>query len=83
MTQMEMSMVATVSCLYANTAILKDGKTLVKASDRKTGITTLTVDGKNATYDHYVIKGIKICSGKSKNKKSGSVQKSLQCSRKW
>jgi len=51
-----------------NTAILSNGKTLVKASDRATGITTLTVDGKTSTYDHYVIKGIKYVPVKVKSK---------------
>ena len=35
-----------ISWTDGNTAVLADGKTLVKASDRATGITTLTVDGK-------------------------------------
>ena len=64
-----------VSWTDANTAILKDGKTLVKASDRKTGITTLTVDGKNATYDHYVIKGIKYVPVKVKTKNLEAFKK--------
>ena len=64
-----------VSWTDGNTAILKDGKTLVKASDRKTGITTLTVDGKTATYDHYVIKGIKYVPVKVKTKNLEAFKK--------
>ena len=64
-----------VSWTDANTAILKDGKTLVKVSDRKTGITTLTVDGKTATYDHYVIKGIKYVPVKVKTKNLEAFKK--------
>ena len=64
-----------VSWTDANTAILKDGKTLVKASDRNTGITTLTVDGKTATYDHYVIKGIKYVPVKVKTKNLEAFKK--------
>ena len=57
-----------ISWTDGNTAILSNGKTLVKASDRATGITTLTVDGKTSTYDHYVIKGIKYVPVKVKSK---------------
>ena len=57
-----------ISWTDGNTAVLADGKTLVKASDRATGITTLTVDGKTSTYDHYVIKGIKYVPVKVKSK---------------
>ncbi len=64
-----------VSWTDGNTAILKDGKTLVKASDRKTGVTTLTVDGKTTTYDHYVIKGIKYVPVKVKTKNLEAFKK--------
>lgn len=57
-----------ISWTDGNTAILSNGKTLVRASDRATGITTLTVDGKTSTYDHYVIKGIKYVPVKVKQK---------------
>ena len=57
-----------ISWTDGNTAVLADGRTLVKASDRATGITTLTVDGKTSTYDHYVIKGIKYVPVKVKSK---------------
>jgi uncharacterized protein with FMN-binding domain len=44
----------------ADTAVLTDGRTLTKASDRSTGITTLTLsDGTSATMDHYEVTGIK------------------------
>ena len=59
-----------------NTAVLADGKTLVKASDRNTGITTLTCDGKTTTYDRYEIKGIKYVPVKVKTKNYEAFKKS-------
>jgi uncharacterized protein with FMN-binding domain len=44
----------------SDTAVLTDGTTLKKSSDRSTGITTLTLeDGTTAQMDHYEITGIK------------------------
>jgi hypothetical protein len=41
-------------------AVLTDGRTLKKASDRSTGVTTLTLsDGTTATMDHYEVTGVK------------------------
>ncbi len=57
-----------VSWTDANTAVLKDGSTLVKATDRTTGVTTLTVDGKTTTYKDYEVKGIKYVPVKVKTK---------------
>ena len=59
-----------------NTAVLADGKTLVKASDRNTGITTLTCDGKTTTYAGYEIKGIKYVPVKVKTKNYEAFKKS-------
>jgi hypothetical protein len=43
-----------------NTAVLTDGRTLVKSTDRSTGTTTLTLsDGTTTTMDHYEVTGIK------------------------
>jgi hypothetical protein len=44
----------------ADNAMLDDGRTLTKSSDRATGVTTLTLsDGTTATMDHYLVTGIK------------------------
>jgi hypothetical protein len=44
----------------SDNAVLTDGRTLTKASDRSTGVTTLSLsDGTTATMDHYEVTGIK------------------------
>jgi hypothetical protein len=44
----------------SDNAVLTDGTTLKKASDRATGVTTLTLgDGTTSTMDHYEVTGIK------------------------
>jgi hypothetical protein len=44
----------------SDNAVLTDGRTLTKTSDRSTGITTLSLsDGTTATMDHYEVTGIK------------------------
>jgi hypothetical protein len=44
----------------SDNAVLTDGSTLKKASDRSTGVTTLTLsDGTTATMDHYEVTGVK------------------------
>jgi hypothetical protein len=44
----------------SDNAVLNDGRTLTKSSDRSTGITSLTLsDGTSATMDYYLVTGIK------------------------